>query len=151
VPLVAYNVHSLGRPGVPDNYFSIISREHNPYVEGPFSLFIGEFTFGLRLSQEGDIPQDAKFLTFKSVGGGIVVDINGEGIVPAFDSIQNIASIDISSYAGRDVRMSFASLSGGAYIDSIALIVPEPATHALFGTGALVLLLPAIRRRIAKS
>jgi hypothetical protein len=117
------------------------------------------------LSQRGDVPLDAKFLAWVSLGA-LPMELKIDGtVVPVdyfYDSISlygigvhAYAAANISAYAGKNVGLDlttqgappFLIVPGAGYysiIDSLTfssvLGVPEPSTWVLIGLGGLALL-----------
>ena len=116
------------------------------------------------ISQRGDIPADAGFLSYV-YRGNVVPSINGidlvpEGLFPEFSP--KTEYIDISQFAGENVKLGFRNarfmttggpvLSGSRFvIDDIAFVVPEPGTFTLLSMGAAILGGAALLRRKATS
>jgi hypothetical protein len=85
------------------------------------------------ISQRGDVPADARYLSFwkYTFSGSITPRVNGEGL--AFLAGTSVWSIyDISAYAGKEVELGFhwqsrpAPIGETAFMDSIVFDVPEP-------------------------
>ena len=102
------------------------------------------------LSQEGEIPIDARLLTYRSSGGPVLPFINGvlPPAAPQPDPFQLGALLDISRWAGQTVNLSFTFPGGSVFgsqqsLDGVVFQVPEPGTLAMVVTGGAVLAVAA--------
>jgi hypothetical protein len=109
--------------------------------------------------QYGDIPADARFLTFKTSLFGIPkVYVNG--VEPS--SVKTVEStrepqmlyFDISAYAGKSVGLSFLVQASSfearsGWLDSIGFtsVIPEPQTIRLLAIGGSLLAFRQWRHR----
>jgi hypothetical protein len=105
------------------------------------------------ISQRGDVPADARYLSFRqyTYSGAIAPRVNGEGL--PFLAGNSVWSIwDISAHAGKEVELSFHWYSIGfpigetAFMDSIVFDVPEPGAWSLALLGGAVLGLGRVAR-----
>ncbi|MBI3416546.1 MAG: PEP-CTERM sorting domain-containing protein [Verrucomicrobia bacterium] len=149
------------------NYATIVDRSGTgiygtSFTLGAYSLVLNDFAdhFNLfTLVQRGDVPSDARFLSYTFAGSPFQVTINGQNLLPA---VQNGAVnpieilIDVSKYAGQNVQLTFSGAAGVfapndpaglRWLDNIQFEVPEPGTVTLFGLGGCALLAAGLRRR----
>jgi hypothetical protein len=125
-----------------------------PPIEGLYTLrFIRLTLEQYTLSQRGDLPTDARYLTFS--GGLFEASINGiqlTNLNKLYFSDGNYVA-DISPFSGQTVdlvlRTRFGSVpdAGIHDIDAITFSAPEPSTMALALVGISVLAVTAFRRR----
>ncbi len=126
-------------------------------VEGRYALLLDNFRNGpdlgtrsISVSQIGDVPEHARFLTYRLLAPHTVLAINGSSPVPgSWDaSDPSRRFIDVSQWAGQTVEIKIG-IAGDSHaaIDSLAFVVPEPGTVALFSLGAVSLALAMRRRR----
>lgn len=147
---------------------SIVDRNYNegtPAFEGRYSLLLTR-GYGFEgdefyhLTQRGDIPFDAQFLSFTYVGRPFQVTINGEDISPhdswpAFRPTTILT--DISRMAGQNVELAFRTnperwagvLGSGdvSQLDAIVFVVPEPSPAVLMVIGFSVMACRWVWRR----
>lgn len=138
----------------------------NMQIEGQYALMLDNSrndpvggTRAIRVGQVGDIPSEARFLTFRTFGW-ITALIKRSPFLDEFtwqnphDLLLFDAAdpsrrfLDITPWAGQTVELSFV-ISGDtpAGVDSIAFVVPEPGTVTLFSLGAACLALVMRRRK----
>jgi hypothetical protein len=125
------------------------------------------------ISQTGDVPSDARSLTFESdfitTGGSIVVSLNGIQIPMSLYSVGPVVNAnwgpvktyigDISAFAGQQdvtLRLEAVPPAGGQScntdLDAIKFSMipaPEPSTLLLSAIGALITCAYRLRRRAA--
>jgi len=99
--------------------------------------------------QTGEVPADARWLTFRLLGGDAYVGIDNRDFLIsrlAWDPIDSRQRyLDISDWAGETVTLSFSAPEASFSVDSIAFVIPEPSTWALLGLGAVLLMIAARR------
>jgi len=109
------------------------------------------------LRQTGQVPADARLPTYMFKGDPFQLKINDAVLQPlepgGYHSSrfeETSFSFDVSQFAGQEAELSLTGLegpgsfppSGGAgFLDSIAFVVPEPATLRLAAPGLLLFLL----------
>lgn len=152
VDTIGHNLVSLN----PGN-LTLISADYSGWltpfpVQGNFALYLeydvrspGPYAF----VQEGGIFDGAQWLTYRFAGDLFDVSINGLtlspfSIVNTSDQVK-LASYDISGFSGQNVTLALSTppLSpltsvGTHYLDSMALVVPEPPSWQLFGAVAMM-------------
>jgi len=122
--------------------------------EGQYGLFLTGTTATdplYRLTQIGEIPGDAQFLSHTYTGRPFMVTVNGIDVTPAnsFPSPNPRTGLaDVSIFAGQTVELTFTTTravpvlggDGPTQLDAIAFVVPEPSTVGLWllGAGALI-------------
>lgn len=136
-----YSTDTRGAP--PEGRYALIMDNSRRVFEENASVFISQF---------GDVPVDAQWLTYSALNVAFpYIAINGSIIedefVPGAEDFTK-RRLDISPWAGQTVRLEFGlDHDQGVVIDSIAFVVPEPGTWALLGLGGCALLLTAWRTR----
>jgi hypothetical protein len=142
------NLDLLG-PG----YATLISADQSDTYDFPVAGKYALYLVGspgnqepFSISQRGDIPADARVLTFNYSGYGFLAEVNGQNLRPTYLS-GTMQAFDISSFQGQTVDLTLTALgplmptqSGSSYIDSIAFTVPEPSTVVLLAGGIIGLL-----------
>ena len=152
----------LGGPGLVDGFLAFmvdVSLFPNQGLDGKYALLLEPSRW--TLSQQGDLPEDVKFLRWSSLGPlPMELKIDGVGVPvdyfygSLFPYIQGYAQADISAYAGKNIDMKLTVLPaparfvapGQAYYSIVdnfgfsAIPIPEPSTLALLGLGSLALL-----------
>ena len=154
---------TIGRPpDYPDGPLAAIadvSLFPNQGMDGKYALLLESSRW--TLSQQGDMPEDAKFLRWSSLGPlPMELKIDGVGVPvdyfygSLFPRIQGYAQADISAYAGKSINMTLMvlpsppqfSAPGQAYYSIVdnfgfsAVPIPEPSPLTLLGLGSLALL-----------
>jgi hypothetical protein len=128
VSFVGYN---LARTNV--SWFSLISKGLAPErVEGLYALHLtfvsGPNPWTLLLRQSGDIPADAKTLTFRhDPFEEYIVTADGNRLFPSSpepSQSPEMTSLDISAFAGKNVELVFVLAGDSGMIDSIAFAGP---------------------------
>jgi hypothetical protein len=143
-------------------YATLISADQSGFfrfpVDGAYALrLVG--TPGnqepFALSQRGDFPADALFLSYRYSGFEFALTLNGTPIRPVIET-STLQAFDISQFAGQTVDLQLTAQgplmpnqAGISYIDSIAFVIPEPSTLALAILGSLGLF-AAHRRRLLR-
>ena len=134
-----------------ENRHSLVNTNARPSMEGRYMLYLHRPSAldNYYLSQRGDIPAEARFLTFTFRDRPFAVTINGEQLTgDPFQLPSESAStvqVDVSRFAGQTVELTFRTsyylLPGGGdhELDAIAFIVPEPTTLAFVAVGIAVL------------
>ena len=133
-------------------YATLISADQGQYfgwnVEGAYALDLvgsagNQDLFSL--SQRGDIPADAQWLSYRYSGYPFLLTINGTNLQPAQQS-PNSEAFDISAFRGQTVDLKLTVLGpamptepGSSIIDSVAFTIPEPSTWVLVTLGCLAL------------
>ncbi len=82
-----------------------------------------------------EIRFDVEAWTWSGTLNGVAITSNGSASIP-FNGDPRFEDIHIIEFANG----GSASATGDIYIDNIALVVPEPASLALFGLGALAMM-----------
>lgn len=126
-------------------------------VEGNYALLLDNFRRGdelgtrsIYLSQTGDVPEHAQWLTYRVLTPHTVVAINGsrpstEALIPGDPSLR---FLDVTPWAGQTVELTIGiAFDSFAAVDSLAFVVPEPGTVTLLGLGAACLALLMRRRK----
>jgi hypothetical protein len=151
------NLSLLG-PG----YATVISADQSDSfrfpVEGKYALYLvgspgNQDPFSI--SQRGDVPDDARLLTFQYSGYGFLVTANNKALSATLTT-PTMQAFDISAYSGEAIDLKITALgplmptqSGSSFIDSIAFTVPEPSSLLLAVIGLSGTLL-ALWRRIPR-
>lgn len=133
-------------------YATLISQDQSDYfrypVEGSYALHLvgtpgNQDPFSL--SQRGDVPAGAQFLSYRYSGSPLLVSVNETSLQPAFQSTDSRV-FDISPFSGQTVDLRLTTTgpllpneAGASYVDSLAFNVPEPATLTLTALGATAL------------
>jgi hypothetical protein len=133
-------------------YATLIGAGQSQYfgwpVEGAYALFLAGSPGNqdpFSLSQRGDIPAGAQWLSYRYDGYPFLLTINGTVLPPALQS-PNSEAFDISAFRGQTVDLKLTALgpampteAGSSIIDSVAFAVPEPSTWVLVTLGCLAL------------
>ncbi len=99
-----------------------------------------------RIWQTATIPADVNGISFYGGRLGQVL-VNGEYVGLTYNPDGGIQVVDISRFAGQNVRLEFAFQGGDGVFDVLGFTqVPEPSTWALFGAGLSVFVLASIKR-----
>jgi len=105
------------------------------------------------IRQTGDIPADAKYLSYE--GGGLEVSVNGTELelYGVYGSPYRYSHYDISPYAGQEVtielKLPWLQFGNTAFLDNVAFsetIIPEPGALSLFCLGGAALVLRHVRK-----
>jgi hypothetical protein len=130
-------------------------------LQGNYTAFIIGSQFSTptsaAIAQTGQIPMNSEsllfytsqssFASFQVTFGGQQIPVEQIGVGPNY----YIMGGDISAYAGQTAELRFTALPDtGGFLDNIQFSmspVPEPATLAVFATGAVLLALRRRRRR----
>jgi len=135
-PNLAYPASLTSAPSIPGTG---VDFGKNALFLGPiFPSLLPVYT----LSQSGTIPINAaQLLFYNSSSPAIILQINGQSIPYANNIFTGIVNVDISTFAGQQVDLSFTFPKGAPLLFDIAgfTTVPEPSTYALFGFGAAML------------
>lgn len=136
------NVRAIGAGAA-----TLVSRDaygaFSDFFDSSESKFEGKYAMALTLdqrrpltlSQTGDVPSDAQFITYNAnlVHAGLEIRMN--------DIL--IENRDISAFAGQTVDLEFTFYWGNdlggpvASFDSVAFVIPEPGSVALLAMGAV--------------
>lgn len=108
---------------------------------------------GISLQQTGEIPVDARAITYTS-SGLLIPSINGEPL-PQIDLFGPEILFDVSRFAGQTVDLTFQPSPSGfppggtaEFLDTIRFVpVPEPSTWVLLAGGIVVWLAMGSKRR----
>jgi hypothetical protein len=155
-PTLGFNL-SLSTLG----YATLISADQSDFfgfnVEGKYALHLVSVPGNVELFtlvQRGEVPAEARILTYKFSGAPLALTVNGADLQPLADS-PSAAAFDISSFAGQTVDLKLTLLGPAmpnepatTFVDSIAFGIPEPTALALMAMGTLVLCLGVRLRRI---
>ena len=152
------NLSLLG-PG----YATLISADQSDSfqfpVEGKYALYLvgspgNQDPFSI--SQRGEVPLDARLLTFHYSGYGFVVTADNKPLSAAI-STPTMQAFDISAFEGQTIDLKLTAAgplmptqSGSTFIDSIAFTVPEPSPLSLALIGVVGICL-AFRSRSSKA
>ena len=152
IDTIGHNLAALN-PGI----LTLISPDYSGFlppfpVEGEFALYLDydvRSSSPFSLVQEGGIFEGAQWLTYRYAGDLFDVSINGLSLRPFaivdMSDEAKLASYDISNFAGQEVTLTLSTppLSpetsvGTHYLDSMALVIPEPSSMQLFGMVATI-------------
>jgi hypothetical protein len=140
-PDVLYNDVSLGAPAV--SIHDTGDSEGFPPIQGNYSVYIQGLDSTTGIAQTGQIPANARSLTFLSYFTRVDVTFNGQAIpygIIGTGPNYTIYGGDISAFAGQTGQLRFSG--NGGMLDNIQfsnLPIPEPGVFGLAALGALLL------------
>ena len=130
---IGFDLHS--QEGYPRLTLVDERNTSSDFFEGRFGLLA--YGAPIALVQTGEIPPDARLMTFGKGLGLWVPYINGTPVEP-FTPTQFF----VAPYAGQTVELRLQTVIGGQnFLDDIRFApIPEPSTGGLLGLGGLALL-----------
>ncbi len=135
---VFYRDIRIGSPG------ATLLENIDPHPQSKFSVKLESGGYDAHLSQNGDIPLDARSLEFKANVTHFSVSLGGQDL--SLQPITGGFAADISAHAGKTEELKFTvyfdrdrplAPQNWLYLDSIRFspnqVIPEPSTSALLG------------------
>ena len=132
------------------------SDEFGYAVEGGYALYLvgtpgNQEPFAL--SQRGEIPSDAQWLSYKYGGYAFLLEIDGTTLTPQIHTT-SMEAFDVSPFRGQDVELTLRptgplmpTSAGSSFIDTVAFTIPEPSTVALTVLGCAFVAAEVTRRK----
>jgi hypothetical protein len=145
---VGYNLHNGPRLTLIDRFF--VEGVLDPGLIQTFGILADQVDGEFSLFQRGDVPPDARVLSFfgvySTIGISVELTMNNQRLGPDY----TFSGLDITSFAGQtvDLKLTFKSnefandWSSLFITDGITMdgrIIPEPSSRSLFTFGALAL------------